>query len=666
MKIVIIESKAKKKKLTKLLANIYGSGQFRVVASLGHIRDLPHSELGIDVANGFRPRYVITKHKKRTVKALHKYVADADAVYLAADPDREGEAIAWHIMQVTRPKVPIYRVTFNEITQAAVQRAFNTPRQIDMAMVAAQEARRILDRLVGYKVSPALWRGLDASGLSAGRVQSIALKLVVERQSEIDHFVTQHYWSIIGTFGVPEGQFEAKLIMWGGHPWIPQTFTTEDAAQDVTSQLEDALFKIQKVVVKDHYRKPPAPFTTSTLQQAASSHLKLSPDKTMSIAQSLYEAGYITYMRTDSPAVSDEATQQAIAIIQDLYGDMYVPDKRPTYKSKGDAQAAHECIRPTDITRSHISEELDDHSMQLYRLIWQRFIASQMIDARYEQTSVYVAGGKALFIARQSQLQVDGFLRVYTYGADVAESDDNATDAEDGKQILPPLMADQTCRALNLTPQRHTTRPPHMYSEAALVKALEQRGVGRPSTYSLMVTTIRQRKYVKVQKRRLIPTTLGQRVTQFLDTHFALIMSYDFTKTMEDALDKIATGDLDTHQFLGVFWKNFEPLTRPWAHVTPQQTEPQLTGEICPVCGRGQIEIKSSRKGRFLGCNRYPQCKYSRDIKKAAPVLVGRQCPECSAQLCVRSRRDSDEKFIGCTNYPQCRHTESFSPKPTA
>ncbi|MEL6525064.1 MAG: type I DNA topoisomerase, partial [Chloroflexota bacterium] len=624
-------------------------------------RDLPPRELGVDVADGFRPRYVVSKHKKWTVKTLRKQVADADAVYLAADPDREGEAIAWHIMQVTRPKVPIYRVSFNEITQAAVQRAFDAPRQIDMAMVAAQEARRILDRLVGYKVSPALWRGLDMSGLSAGRVQSIALKLVVERQREIDVFEPQDYWSIMGTFGVPTGQFEAQLIVWAGQPWTPQTFATEADAHAAISQLADVLFKIQKVVIKDRYRKPPAPFTTSTLQQAASSHLKLSPDKTMSIAQSLYEAGYITYMRTDSPAVSEEAAQQARMVIQNLYGDVYLPDKVPIYKAKADAQAAHECIRPTDGALSDLDAELDDHSVNLYRLIWQRFIASQMIAARYEQTTVYVMGGAARFMARQSHLQVDGFLRVYTYGADVVETD-NSTEAVDAEaQILPPLVADQTCRVLSLLPQAHTTRPPHTYSEAALVKALETRGVGRPSTYSLMVTTIRHRKYVKVQKRRLVPTALGQRVTQFLDTHFALIMSYDFTKTMEEALDKIALGELDTRQFLGVFWQSFEPLTRPWVHAAPQRAEPQLTGEACPVCGKGQIELKSSRKGRFLGCNRYPQCKYSRDIKKAAPVLVGRQCPECGAQLCVRSRRDSEDKFVGCCNYPTCRHTESLT-----
>ena len=660
MKLVIIESSAKKKKLTGLLSQIYGGGQFKVVASLGHIRDLPAKDLGVDVGNGFRPTYVTGKGKSRTIKMLGKQVADADAVYLAADPDREGESIAWHVVQVTRPKVPVYRVTFNEITKSAVQRAFDAPRQINMDLVAAQEARRILDRLVGYKVSPALWRGLDESGLSAGRVQSVALKLVVERQREIDAFTPRAYWSITGTFAVPEGAFDAKLIIWQGQQWTTETFTTEDAAQSAITHLQDSLFKIQKVEVTDRNRKPPAPFTTSTLQQAASTHLKISPDKTMSIAQALYEAGYITYMRTDSPAVSDEAGQMATTFIQDTFGALYTPEQRRIYRAKSGSQEAHECIRPTDISLTDL-EDKDDYSVDLYRLIWQRFLASQMVDARYERTTIYVGGGQALFMARRSILTFDGFLRVYGYGEDISQEDDETSD---DTSPLPPVLQDMTCRALAFEPERHVTKPPSTYSEASLVHALEKLGVGRPSTYSLMVSTIRHRKYVTLKKRRLMPTALGQRVSGFLDQHFALIINYDFTKTMEDALDKIALGDLDTRKFLGLFWDKFEPLIQPWEHATPQRAEPQLTGETCPVCAKGQIEIKSSRKGRFLGCNRYPHCKYSRDIKQAAPVLVGRKCPECGSQLCVRSRRDSSEKFVGCANYPHCRHTDSFTSTP--
>jgi len=661
MKLVIIESSAKKKKLTSLLSQIYGSGQFKVVASLGHIRDLPKGELGVDVTNGFRPTYVTSKGKSRTIKMLNKQVTESDAVYLAADPDREGESIAWHVVQVTRPKVPVYRVTFNEITKAAVQRAFDAPRQINMDLVAAQEARRILDRLVGYKISPALWRGLDERGLSAGRVQSVALKLVVERQREIDAFVPRAYWSIAGTFAVPDGQFDTKLIIWQGQQWTTETFTTEAAAQSAITQLQDTLFKIQKVEVTDRNRKPPAPFTTSTLQQAASTHLKISPDKTMSIAQTLYEAGYITYMRTDSPAVSDEAGQMAISFIQSAFGELYTPVQRPVYRAKSGSQEAHECIRPTTLSLNSL-EEKDDYSAKLYRLIWQRFVASQMVDARYERTTICVGDGQALFMTRRSILTFDGFLRAYDYGEDLSQND---AETSDDTTPLPPVLQDATCRAISFEPEQHVTKPPNTYSEASLVYALEKMGVGRPSTYSLMVSIIRNRKYVTRRKRRLMPTALGQRVSGFLDEHFALVMNYDFTRTMEDALDKIAVGDLDTRKFLGVFWDKFEPLIQLWEYAMPQRTEPQLIGEICPVCNKGQIEIKSSRKGRFLGCNRYPQCKYSRDIKQAAPLLVGRKCPQCGAQLCVRSQRKDNKKFVGCTNYPQCRHTQSFQSKPT-
>ncbi|MEM9955368.1 MAG: type I DNA topoisomerase [Chloroflexota bacterium] len=659
MKIVIIESASKQKKLTKLLGSIYGSGQFRVTASLGHVRDLPAKELGVDVDRGFRPHYVTSRGKASKIKSLRKAVSEAEAVYLAADPDREGESIAWHLVQVTHPTVPVYRVSFNEITKSAVQEAFATPRQIDMDLVAAQEARRILDRLVGYKLSPALWQGLDESGLSAGRVQSVALKLVVERQQAIDTFEVRDYWSIVGTFAVPEGQFDAKMIIWQGHQWQMDTFKSQAEVEQAISSLTDTVFKIQKIEVKDRLRKPFAPFTTSTLQQAASTHLKISPDKTMSIAQALYEAGHITYMRTDSPAVSDEAADMAETLIRQNYGEVYLPEKRPIYKAKSGSQEAHECVRPTDLSVSDLSTTLDDFSAKLYRLIWQRFIASQMAAAHYERTTIYVAGGHSLFMTRNSTLKYDGFLRVYTYGNDLDSDDETDNEQE---IVLPPVAQDQVCRIVLLAPEQHFTRPPATYSEASLVNALEKAGVGRPSTYSMMVSTIRHRKYVKLVKRRLVPTALGQRVIGFLNENFALVMSYDFTKTMEDALDKIALGELDTRKFLGLFWEKFEPLIEPWQHTTPQRVAPQLTDETCPVCSKGQLQLKSSKKGRFFGCNRYPKCKYSRDVKAAKPVLIGQKCPKCQAQLCVRSKKDRDDKFVACTAYPACRYTQNFQP----
>ena len=485
MKLVIIESNAKRQAIATYLTHLYGSGVYKVIASLGHIRDLPPDELGVDVSNGFQPRYTTAKGKAKTIKLLGKHVSTADAVYLATDPDREGEAIAWHIIQVTRPKVPVFRVRFNEITKAAVKRAFDDPRQLNMDLVAAQEARRVLDRLVGYKVSPALWRGLDEAKLSAGRVQSVALGLVVARQGAIDTFQSRQYWSIFGTFAVPTGQFEATLVLWAGQPWTNETFPSEAEAQAAIQVLSETVYKIQKVETRSRHRQPPAPFITSTLQQAASSHLQLSPDKTMSIAGSLYEAGLITYMRTDSPVVSNEAADGAERLIRTWYGDLYLPDKRRVFKAKSGSQEAHECIRPTEITLDALGDDHDDYSARLYQLIWARFIASQMAAAVFEQTTVHVVGATALFMARSSHLTFEGFLAVYRYGADVGEGE-----ADDPNQdvVLPVMTPGQTCRALTFEPCEHSTRPPPRYTEASLIKALETHGVGRPSTYSLMVT----------------------------------------------------------------------------------------------------------------------------------------------------------------------------------
>lgn len=658
-KLVIIESPSKKKKLTKILSDLYGSGIYNVTASLGHIRDLPHDELGIDVQNGFRPHYVTARNKSKVIKKLTSDVSKCDEVYIASDPDREGESIAWHIIQVTRPKVRVHRVTFNEITKAGVKKAFDNPHQINMDLVAAQEARRILDRLVGYMVSPALWRGLDESKLSAGRVQSVALKLVVDRQKAIDSFVPGEYWSISAIFGVPTGQFEAKLVGWQGKQWTNETFPTINEAESAISELKHSLFRIEKVEIKERSRQPFAPFTTSTLQQAASTHLKLSPEATMSIAQTLYEAGHITYMRTDSPVVSEEAADIAEDYIRSEYGDFYIPENWRTFKAKSSSQEAHECIRPTDIYMNDLSQELEGHALALYQLIWRRFVASQMANATYERTTIYVKGNTSLFMAIHESLQFDGFLQVYTDGNDVKDE----SQAEVVHSTPLPAVADkQACKALSFTPNQHVTRPPSTFSEASLVQELERVGVGRPSTYSMMVSTIRKRKYVEIKKRRVVPTSLGLRVSGFLEEHFTLIFDKGFTELMENSLDKIASGDLETRKFLASFWNKFAPLVEPWEYAIPQKKkpEPTLTGETCPVCSKGQIEIKTGKKGRFLGCNQYPKCTYTRDIKLPAPVLVSKACPKCGSQLCVRAKRNSDDKFIGCCNYPACRHSETF------
>ena len=588
MKLVIIESSAKKQKLSKILANLYGKGIFKVTASLGHIRDLPIDDLGVDVDDGFRPRYVIAKNKSKVIKKLKHDVSESDEVYIASDPDREGESIAWHILQVTRPKVKVHRVAFNEITEAGVKKAFDDPHQVNMDLVAAQEARRILDRLVGYKVSPALWRGLDESKLSAGRVQSVALKLVVDRQQAINAFVPREYWSISATFSVPAGEFDAKLVGWQAKQWTSETFPSEAEATSAIAHLKQSIFRIEKLEIKERARTSAAPFVTSTLQQAASTHLKLSPEITMSIAQTLYEAGHITYMRTDSPAVSQEAADLAEEVIRSQFGDVYLPDERRKFKAKAGSQEAHECIRPTDIDVDDLSPDLDGHTLALYQLIWQRFMASQMANASYARTTIYVKGGDALFMARHESLQFDGFLQVYNYGEDVV---DDASDNEPENKPLPAVSQQQTCKALSFDPNQHFTRPPSTFSEASLVRELESVGVGRPSTYSMMVSTIRKRKYVAIKKRRLVPTTLGIRVIGFLDEHFALVFNTDFTRFMESSLDKIASGDLDTRQFLSAFWGKFSPLVQPWDYAAPKKRTTHLhsRGRSAQYAGKGRL-----------------------------------------------------------------------------
>ena len=654
MKLVIVESNAKIAKIQSYLDSLYGAGQFKVTASLGHIRDLPADTLGVDVANAFRPTYVVIPKKKKTLGKLKRLIRDADAVYLASDPDREGESIAWHIVQATQPKCPIYRVTFGAITQSAIQDGFEMPRQLDMPLVAAQESRRVIDRLVGYKVSPALWKGLDDGTLSAGRVQSVALRLICQRDDEIADFEPQAYWSIVGVFAVQNGQFSAKLTTWQGKSWTQLSCLSEADAQSICQQLQTQRYQIATLESRDDPRKPPAPFITSSLQQAASTHLKLSADRTMTLAQQLYEAGHITYMRTDSPFVSPEAQTTAREVITSTYGDVYLPAKPPTFKAKGNAQEAHECIRPTDIACDRLTTD-DDLLNKLYSLIWGRFLASQMASAVYAQTTVTVAGdGGAIFTARQRQLRFDGFLHLYALGDDLETEDD---DEDDAIETLPVMGPGERCILRELTPKQHFTRPPHLYSEANLVQALERQGIGRPSTYAAVIRTLKGRSYIQTRKRKLHPTDKGKAVSAFLCQHFALIMEPRFTATMETGLDKIAGGDLDAGQFLAVFWDKLQPLVAHWDTVQRATAAVVVTDEVCPACGEGHLAEKTSKKGAFLGCERYPDCDYTRDARAPQPQLVGQACAKCGAQLCLREGKRG--RFLGCVRFPRCRHTMS-------
>jgi DNA topoisomerase-1 len=690
-KLVIVESPAKAKTIQKYL----GRG-FRVEASMGHVRDLPKSDLGVDTAGDFEPVYEVAKGKEKVVAALRKSVRQADAVYLATDPDREGEAIAWHITQAAGiPRsMPVYRVEFSEITRNAVQQAIAHPRQIDRNLVDAQQARRVLDRLVGYKLSPLLWDKVKR-GLSAGRVQSVAVRLVVEREREIEAFVPQEYWTIEADLTKQDGKaqkekkdiFRAVLIERGGKKLDKFAIGTADAARTVVEDLDDARYLVQKIVRKDKKRSPAPPFTTSTLQQEAGRKLGFSAKRTMVVAQQLYEGvdiggdegtvGLITYMRTDSFNVAREAQAEAREVIQERYGAGYLPDKSPIYrtKSKG-AQEAHEAIRPTSSHRTPeaLRERLNRDQQRLYELIWKRFIASQMAAAVFDSTTVDIAAGRTvsaaslgvdtppyLFRATGSVLRFPGFLAVYNVSLDEGEED------EDSERRLPPLTEREALDLLKLLPIQHFTEPLPRFTEASLVKELERLGIGRPSTYAPTLATIVDREYVEVGDKKLVPTTLGRVVTDLLVEHFANIVDYGFTSEMEQQLDDIAEGQKQWVPVLQAFYGPFERTL-----ITAKETmrnvkrEEVLTELTCPKCGEGQLAIKFGRNGEFLACNRYPECDFTSDFHRTGEgqiVLDAASAPETSDVMCNVCERPMVIKksrfgpFLGCSGYPDCKNT---------
>ena len=615
--LVIVESPGKIKKLKSILGPDY-----QVIASMGHITDLPPRSFGIDL-DTMQPEYVVLKQdiaKKVRIEATKDY----QVIYLASDPDREGEAISHHIADLIRkanPKVTLQRVTFDAITPSAVRAAFANPRGVDADLVAAQEARRLLDRLVGFPGSRFLWGQVDGKGLSAGRVQSVALRLVVERDREIETFVPREYWTITGRFRAEAGSFEAMLSKWRGKkPDLP----TREAADAVIAALDGTAFAVTKVQPKQRKRKPPPPFTTSTMQQSASSHHKRSPDQTMRDAQILYENGYITYHRTDSPTVSPEGADLARRKILELYGKQYLGSSR--YGAKGNAQEAHECIRPTDgdVYSDAVREALPDkhrHAADLYRLIFRRFIASQMPPAVYDEVHVDVSGGEAVFSAKGSRLAFDGFLRVYNLDEE-REQDDNEKTTQ-----LPPLTQGEPMTPEVFTPQQHFTQPPYRYSEATLIKALERVGVGRPSTFASMVGTLKRRKYATLKRRKLISTALGREVNDVLITQLAGLFEVGFTAEMETALDEIAVGKRDSTTYLKTVWDDIaprfgetvvhktvtaKPTTRTRKKRTRKPVNPADIVGTCPKCGKPLVE-RNGKRGTFVGCTGYPSCRHTQD-----------------------------------------------------
>lgn len=618
MKLVIVESPSKAKKI----AGFLGEG-WRIEASRGHVRDLPRTELGVDVAHDFRPTYELLPRKGNLVRRLLKVAKDADAIYLATDPDREGEAIAWHLLQMARlpQDKKIHRATFTAITKQAVLDALNHPRQLDTALVEAQQTRRIVDRLVGYLVSPLACKALDAR-LSAGRVQSVCLRLVVERERDIENFTAQTYWTLAVELDAGGPTFKAKLHRIKNAS--PQ-FTSLEQAQKLASLLKKAQVWVAKAGQHTKERKPLPPFTTSSLQQAASKGLGLSPERTMQLAQTLYEAGLITYHRTDGVSVAPEAQQAAGRVILRKYGEQYLPEKLPVYKTKSaNAQEAHEAIRPTDV--NHLPDAEKGEGAALYELIWQRFVASQMANATYTITAAILHAGQNQqkpfpleLRAQGRELAFDGFLRVYEEPADDGEDDDN----EDSGTV-PVLKQGQVLEVVDVPVTEKQTHPPARFTEAMLVQTLEKQGIGRPSTFASTIAVLKDRDYIKLSKRCLEPTELGLRLNDFLVGQFPQIFAYDYTAKMEAQLDEVATGHSTRLATLQTFWKDFQPVLRTATEATLAQMkarpQAQPVGEACPDCG-GDLLQREGKNGAFIGCANYPSCSYTRAVESKPLVL---------------------------------------------
>ena len=666
-KLVIVESPAKARTVGRFMGRDY-----TVKASVGHVRDLYKSKLSVDVEHDFEPIYIVPRDKKKLVKELTDATLRAEEVYLATDPDREGEAIAWHVQQATGLEPDrTHRVVFHEITESAVADAFAHARQINTHLVDAQQTRRVLDRLVGYKISPLLWRNVRR-GLSAGRVQSVALRMVVEREREIEAFVPEEYWSILAQLAkqeVEKRSFQAKLQRINGKEF---KIVSGEEAHALEHELENAEWQVSKVKKGQRKKRPAAPFTTSTIQQEASRRLNFNARRTMRTAQGLYEGikvgeegavGLITYMRTDSTNISKEAQAQARAYIIKQVGEAYVPAKPPVYRTKArSAQEAHEAIRPTSVLRtpSSLKSHLSDDQYRLYRLIWQRFVASQMADAIYDTLTVEVLAGPAtgpkpyLFRATGSSIRFPGFLKVYQE----AKSEDDKNDDDLDIQI-PPLTVKEMLDLLKLIPEQHFTQPPPRYSEATLVKAMEQYGIGRPSTYASTLSTIQDRGYVERKARRLHPTNMGFTVNDLLVEHFGQYIDVDFTAHMETDLDRIANGDADWVQVLREFWVPFEQAVEAaGSNMVRRQVEPEKLGEACPECG-SELYIREGRYGRFIGCSNYPECKYTRQIIDDTGVA----CPKDGGRI-IKKRSRKGRTFYGCENWPKCDFVTWNEPLP--
>ncbi|MDI3507938.1 MAG: topoisomerase [Clostridiales bacterium] len=643
--LVIVESPAKAKTISKFLGRGY-----KVEASMGHVRDLPKSQMGIDIEHGFEPKYITIRGKGEIVDKLKKQAKAVDRVLLATDPDREGEAISWHLAQLLDIDMDkACRIEFHEITKNAIKDALKHARPIDKNLVDAQQARRVLDRLVGYSISPLLWRKIR-KGLSAGRVQSVALRLICDRQQEIDNFVPQEYWTLTALLASDKGEtLEARFY---GKGVKKQELKDKESVDAVIKDINGSDFIVQKIEKGQRKRKASAPFVTSTLQQEAARKLGFTAKKTMAVAQQLYEGvelgkegmvGLITYMRTDSVRVSQEAQREARNYIAERFGDNYVPDKPNEFRNRKGTQDAHEAIRPTYInyTPDYVKSFLPRDQYRLYELIYNRFIASQMSDAVYDTISVTIKAGDYIFKASGSTLIFPGHLALYMEGQD----DDN----DDKEQKLPPLEEGQRLILKKWVPEQHFTQPPPLYTEASLVKALEEKGIGRPSTYAPIISTIVERGYVVREKRTLKPTELGMLVNDMLKEHFPDIVDVSFTAQMEQMLDDVEEGQKDWHNVISEFYFPFKSvLDKADQSIEKVDVPDEQSDVICEKCGRRMV-IKQGRYGKFLACPGFPECRNTKPLLEELKVT----CPKCGGHIQVK-RSKRGRKFYGCENYPQC------------
>ncbi len=658
-KLLVVESPTKVKTISKFLGK-----EFVIKASKGHIKDLPENTLGVDIEHNFKPTYRTIKGKEKILKEIKDAAKQSAEIYLAPDPDREGEAIAWHIAQEikkTAKDKPIKRAVFHEITKRAVEEAIRHPRELDENLFNAQQARRILDRLVGYKLSPLLWEKVKR-GLSAGRVQSVAVKIVCDREREIQNFVPKEFWVIkVNLEGKEPPPFSAKLSKIDNKK---AEVSNKEKAEEIKKELKRLPFVVEKIEKKRVKRNPPPPFITSRLQQEASRRFGFSAKKTMMLAQRLYEGvelgdlgsvGLITYMRTDSVRIADEAIQMVRNYIEKNYGKEYLPFRPNKFKNKNSAQDAHEAIRPTSTqyTPDFVKKYLDTDMFKIYKLIWDRFVASQMPSAEYDQVTVTIKAGRFTFSATGKKLVFQGYLKIYS---------DQTIEEEpkEEKQIFPHLIEGEKLNLLEIITEQNFTKPPPRFTEGTLVRELEEKGIGRPSTYATIISTIQDRGYVKKEKNILIPTDLGFLITDLLKESFPEIMNEKFTAEMEKRLDLIEEGQRNWVEDLKEFYQRFEKaLSKAKVEMKNIKKEGlEITDEKCPICG-APLVVRYGRFGKFLACSNYPKCKYTKPLPQEIEY-TGEKCPECGGNLIIKRGRGG-VKFIACENYPTCKYTKPYS-----